>query len=45
MVGFRNVLVHEYEDINLNIVNNILRHHLKDINEYLLAIVNYFKLD
>ncbi len=45
MIGFRNVLVHEYEDINLDIVYNILHHHLRDINEYLLAIVNYFKLD
>ncbi len=45
MVGFRNVLVHEYEDINLDIVYNILHHHLRDINDYLLAIVNYFKLD
>ena len=45
MVGFRNILVHEYEDINFDIVYNILHHHLRDINEYLLAIVNYFKLD
>ncbi len=45
MVGFRNILVHEYENINFDIVYNILHHHLKDINEYLLAIVNYFKLD
>ncbi len=45
MVSFRNVLIHEYEDINLDIVYNILHHHLRDINEYLLAIVNYFKLD
>ena len=45
MVGFRNILVHEYETINFDIVCNILHHHLKDINEYLLAIVNHFKLD
>ncbi len=45
MVGFRNVLVHEYEDTNLDIVYNILHHYLNDINEYLLAIVNHFKLD
>ncbi len=45
MVGFRNILVHEYENINFDIVYNILHHHLKDINEYLLVIVNYFKLD
>jgi uncharacterized protein YutE (UPF0331/DUF86 family) len=45
MVGFRNILVHEYETINFDIVCNILHHHLKDINEYLLAIVKRFKLD
>ncbi len=44
MVGFRNILVHEYEIVNFDIVYNILHHHLEDINEYLLAIVNYFKL-
>ena len=45
MVGFRNILVHEYETINFDIVCNILQHHLKDINEYLLAMVNHFNLD
>ena len=45
MVGFSNILVHEYETINFDIVCNILHHHLKDINEYLLAIVNHFNLD
>ncbi len=45
MVGFRNILIHEYETINLDIVCNILQHHLKDINQYLLVIVNRFKLD
>ncbi len=43
MVGFRNILVHEYGIVNFDIVYNILHHHLEDINEYLLAIVNYFK--
>jgi len=45
MVGFRNILVHEYETINFDIVCNILQHHLKDINEYLLAMVIHFNLD
>jgi uncharacterized protein YutE (UPF0331/DUF86 family) len=45
MVGFRNILVHEYENINFDIVCNLLHHHLKDINEYLVAIVDFFKLD
>lgn len=45
MVGFRNILVHGYETINFDIVCNILHHHLKDINEYLLAIVTHFNFD
>ncbi len=45
MVGFRNILVHEYEDVDLDIVYNILHSRLKDIDEYLLVIVDYFKLD
>jgi len=44
MVGFRNILVHEYEEVDLNIVYDILCSHLKDIDEYLLAVVNHFKL-
>jgi len=44
MTGFRNILIHEYEEVNLDIVHNILVSHLDDIDEYLLAIVNYFKL-
>ncbi|HHT9134082.1 MAG TPA: type VII toxin-antitoxin system HepT family RNase toxin [Candidatus Avalokitesvara rifleensis] len=44
MVGFRNILIHEYEDINLDIVYNILHRHLDDIDEYLLTVVNHFKL-
>lgn len=44
MVGFRNILIHEYEEVNLDIVHNILVSHLDDIDEYLMAIVNYFNL-
>ena len=44
MVGFRNILVHEYEDVDLDIVYDILCSHLKDIDEYLLAVVNHFRL-
>lgn len=44
MVGFRNILVHEYQDVDLDIVHNILRIHLKDIDEYLIAILDHFKL-
>jgi len=35
MVGFRNVLVHGYDDVDLRVVDDVLRHHLDD----LLALV------
>lgn len=30
-VGFRNVLVHEYAGVNLDVVEDVLRHHLEDL--------------
>jgi uncharacterized protein YutE (UPF0331/DUF86 family) len=45
MIGFRNILVHEYEEVSLDVVYNILHNRLKDINEYLLSVVDFFKLN
>lgn len=45
MVGFRNILVHEYEVVNLDIVYNILQTRLGDIEEFLLAVVEYFRME
>lgn len=36
MVGFRNIAVHDYQTLNLNILESIINHHLKD----LLAVSN-----
>ena len=44
MVGFRNIAVHEYEAINIDILENILLHHLRDFEEYNLAILDYIGL-
>ena len=44
MIGFRNILVHEYETINLEIVHNIIANRLADIEEFLLAVVHRFNL-
>jgi uncharacterized protein YutE (UPF0331/DUF86 family) len=30
MVGFRNIAVHDYQAINLNIIQNIIEYHLED---------------
>ena len=44
MVGFRNILVHEYETINFEIVHNIIGNRLTDIEKFLLAVVHHFNL-
>jgi len=44
MVGFRNLLVHEYETIRMDIVYDILQTHLSDIKEFLRAIIDHFKM-
>ncbi len=41
MVGFRNIAVHEYETINVDILKNILDHHLKDLEEFNAAIFSH----
>lgn len=38
MVGFRNIAVHDYQNIQIKIIENIINHHLKDFNEYISQI-------
>ncbi|MBI5407068.1 MAG: DUF86 domain-containing protein [Nitrospirae bacterium] len=38
MVGFRNVIAHDYEKVNYDIVYDILHHRLKDIEEFIEKI-------
>lgn len=44
MVGFRNIVVHEYEEINYEILEAIVRDHLQDIEEFYTAIVHYYDI-
>ena len=44
MTGFRNILIHEYDEVNLNIVHDILQNHLIDTDEFLFSVANHFKL-
>jgi uncharacterized protein YutE (UPF0331/DUF86 family) len=41
MVGFRNIAVYDYQDINLTILQKILDHHLIDFTEFTKAILFY----
>lgn len=38
MVGFRNIAVHDYKTLNLNVVQAIIQNNLKDFGEYIHAI-------
>ena len=44
MVGFRNRVIHDYEDVDLNIVYEIWRDRLGDIEKYIQKIGDYFKV-
>lgn len=38
MAGFRNVIVHGYQDVDLRYVREILDHHLDDLTDFVTAI-------
>jgi uncharacterized protein YutE (UPF0331/DUF86 family) len=44
MVGFRNIVVHEYEHINIDILGNIVQHHLGDLEEFYTIIIKNLQI-
>jgi uncharacterized protein YutE (UPF0331/DUF86 family) len=34
MVGFRNIAIHDYRNLNMDVVRNIVEKHLKDFKEF-----------
>jgi len=42
MVGFRNIAVHEYQNVNTEILKSILTHHIDDFVDYYRQISKYF---
>lgn len=40
MVGFRNIAFHDYQELNLVILQKILDHHLVDFSEYTQTIIH-----
>ncbi|MEA3315479.1 MAG: DUF86 domain-containing protein, partial [Campylobacterota bacterium] len=40
MVGFRNLAVHDYQNLNLDIVVAIVTNHLKDFDRFIKEIQN-----
>lgn len=41
MVGFRNIAVHDYQAINLDILNQIVKRHLSDFTEFTKQILKF----
>jgi len=39
MVGFRNIAVHDYQNLSIDIVISIVKHHLKDFELYIEEII------
>jgi len=40
MVGFRNIAVHDYQEINLTILQKIIENHLDDFLQFSKAIIH-----
>ena len=38
MAGFRNVVVHLYQEVDLTIVRNVVEHHLGDLLEFVTGV-------
>ncbi|ADQ05584.1 protein of unknown function DUF86 [Caldicellulosiruptor owensensis OL] len=43
MVGFRNIVVHDYQAINLEILKNIIEKNLSDFLEFKDAVLNFLQ--
>ena len=44
LVGFRNVLAHEYEELNYEILYDVLKIRLQDIKEFLKVSERFLNL-
>ncbi|OGQ59465.1 MAG: transcriptional regulator [Deltaproteobacteria bacterium RIFCSPLOWO2_02_FULL_53_8] len=44
MAGFRNIAIHDYQAINVEILKTILVKHLKDLEEFYTSVLTHFKL-
>jgi len=42
MVGFRNIAIHDYQNIKIEILKTILVKHLKDLEEFYTRILRHF---
>ena len=41
MVGFRNIAVHDYQNLSIDILRSVLDHHLKDFDRFCRHLLNH----
>jgi len=44
MVGFRNIAIHDYQELDQKVLKAILTKHLKDIEDFYTAVLVHFRL-
>ncbi len=44
MVGLRNIAVHDYQSLNIDILISVINKHLSDFNDYCAQLIIYLKL-
>jgi uncharacterized protein YutE (UPF0331/DUF86 family) len=44
MVGFRNIAIHDYERLDLNILKALLQHHLVDLEEFSKTVTQRYRV-
>lgn len=44
MVGFRNIAIHEYQNLDVNVLKSILTDHLQDLEEFARVILVHYSL-
>jgi len=43
MIGFRNVLVHEYQKLDLKLMTEVIENHLEELIDFTNFIIQKFK--
>ena len=42
MVGFRNIAIHDYQSLNVEILKSILGKNIADLEEFYTTVLRYF---
>ena len=43
MIGFRNIAIHDYKEIDEEVLRDVIENHLTDLLDFVVCILNLFK--